>query len=470
MECYINPKVSKNKLLCFLKLLISEGTDPHALMMHRDGELMFKIGIPPYSCDDKRQLFSLSKSFTSTAIGIAYDKGLLRLDERMIDIFPDKLPDVISENLEKMTIHDVMTMATGNHVDGLTVISKSEDGIKAFFELEVSSQPGETFRYNSGATYMLSAIITRRTGMSMLEFLYENFFRHLGIIPQMWQTSGGYPINEGGIGLFVSCEDVEKWGLVYLNNGVYEGKRILSEEWVKRASASLISTNLNGSPDWTSGYGYQIWQNARGGFRADGAFGQFCAVLPEDKIVFSSLAESTNTNKYYEDMINFAADFESDNEENIDIEKEIQNLYIPLSCEISEQGHVGYYKLEENNIGFTHLDLSYRDGDLILSFVDKEKVQTVRAGNGKWIENLLLGACLKPTLTVLTPENRVDTMRFAASYTANENKITLALRILNACHKGSWEFNFTENSFELSISYRTAEVHKKTNRLKGHLI
>ena len=468
MDCYISPKLSKRKLLDFLNLLISENTDPHAIMMHKDGELMLKIGIPPYSTGDKRQLFSLSKSFTSTAIGIAYDKGLLKLNEKMIDIFPDKLPEVISENLAKMTVHDVMTMASGHDSCTLPYISKSEDGIKTFFEREVKHLPGSAFRYNSGATYMLSAIITRRTGMSMLEFLYENFFRALDIVPQMWQTSGGCPINEGGIGLFVSCEDVEKWGLVYLNNGIYNGKRILSEEWVRLAASNWVSTASNGSPNWASGYGYQIWQNAKGGFRADGAFGQFCAVLPKDKIVFSMLAESTNTNKYFEDMIYFASDFEAEGEDDIEIEGKIKKLYAPLSSSVQE--HKGYYKLDDNSIGFTHLDLNYKDKNLVLSFVEKEKIQTLTAGNGEWIENSLTGPCLKPTLVNLTPDSRTDTMRFAASYTATKDSITLAVRILNACHSGVWEFSFSGHSVEITISYRTGGIHKNTDLLKGTLI
>ncbi len=466
---YIDKSISKRKLCSFISSLIAEGTEPHTIEMHRGNKLLLRLGIPPYSTKDKRQIFSLSKTFSSVAVGLAYDRGLLKLDDKVADFFPEMIPENPSENLFKMTIHDLLTMNTGHSSCTLVDIARAEDGIRAFFERDVPYVPGTKYAYNSGAGYILGAIIYKLTNTTMFDYIYEHFFMPLDIMPKRWQTSGNNGQNEGGIGLFVSCEDVGKLGLVYLNGGIYNGKRVLSEEWVKLSSSYQVPTRGNGAPDWCAGYGYQIWLNKRDGYRGDGAFGQFCAVLPEINTTISILAESTKTDKYFETLVDYAFDCESDSEDDdIDVEEFFEGIYLPYYSSIPAKCNA-YYKLKANPMGFTYLRAKTEDDTLSISFSDGECYQTVKAGNGEWIENNVLAKNVKPVLIELGVPDRVENSRFVASYKTEGECIIMAIRFLNAPHSGEWKITLGE-SLKIEIEYRTAKLRSDAYTISGDLV
>ncbi len=466
---YIDKSISKRKLKNFFSSLIEEGTDPHAIEMSRDGRLLVRYAIPPYNTKDKRQIFSLSKTFSATAFGLLYDRGLVRLDDKIVDYFPDMIPENPNENLLSITLHDVLTMNTGHSRCTLPSIARSDDGIRAFFECEVPYAPGSRYAYNSGAGYILGAIIKKLTGATMLDYLYEHFFMPLGVMPEKWQTSGNNRLNEGGIGLFISCEDAHKMGLVYQNKGIYNGKRILSEDWVKRASSYQVSTSGNGTGHWSAGYGYQIWLDANGGYRGDGAFGQFCNVIPSTNTVVTMLAESTATDKYFERLLSFADDCESDEgEDDFDFEKFTDGLYLPLYCEGTHQID-RYYGLDENPMGFTRLHIRTDDDALCLSFSDGSCYQTIKAGHGEWIESNIIAKNVKPVLTELAVPDRVEHSRLVASYKASDDGIIMAIRFLNAPHRGEWKIRLGDELC-IDIEYRTAKLREDAYRISGKLI
>lgn len=466
---YIDNSISKTKLKSFLLSLINDGTDPHAFEVHRDGKMLIRLGIPPYSTTDKRQIFSMSKTFSSTAAGLAYDRKILSLDEKLVDIFPEYVPENPCENLLKMTIHDVLTMGTGHACCTLPSIARSDDGIKAFFECAVPFPPNTKYAYNSGAGYIIGAIIKKRTGLSMLDFMYLHFFLPLGIIPQKWQTSGKNGVNEGGIGLFVCSEDIQKMGLLYLNKGIYNGKRILSEEWIKLASSYQISTEGNGTGDWSAGYGYQIWLNERDGYRADGAFGQFCTVIPKINASVTMLAESTNTNKYFIDMFDFVHDcFSDDNEEDFDFDEFIESLYKPFSYDEAISIPDALYVLDKNPIGFTLAHVHSDADKLCISLSDGEVIQTVVAGNGEWTENNIIAKNMKPVIMQLAVPDRTEHLRFVASYKKCDNTVSLAIRFLNAPHRGEWKIALGDE-IKIDASYRTGELPDASCSITGHI-
>ncbi len=163
-------------------------------------------------------------------------------------------------------------------------IKNEPDIVKAFMSIEPEYEPGTHFAYNNSGTYMLSEIVTKVTGMTMMDFLSYRLFEPLGITDIRWDTfkSGR---NQAAVGLHASADDLMKLGVLYLNKGVYNGKRILSEEWVAAATSIHSDNSNNGTEDWTSGYGFQFWMNAREGYRGDGAFGQLVVVLPERDMV-----------------------------------------------------------------------------------------------------------------------------------------------------------------------------------------
>jgi CubicO group peptidase (beta-lactamase class C family) len=230
-------------------------------------------------------LYSLSKSFTSSAIGMAVDEGRLSVDDKVISFFPDHLPPQISDNLAAMRIHHLLSMNTG-HADEPNANTRQEnyEWIKTFLHHPVEYPPGTHFVYNSAATYMLSAIIQKLTGMMLVDYLKPRLFEPLGIENPTWEISPEY-INAGGWGLKIRTEDIAVFGQMYLQKGIWQGKRLLSEAWIEQATSRQTDNGSDPNNDWNQGYGYQFWRCRHNAYRGDGAFGQFCIVMPEQDTV-----------------------------------------------------------------------------------------------------------------------------------------------------------------------------------------
>jgi len=258
----------------------------HSIMLLRHGHVIAEGWWEPYGAERPHMLFSLSKSFTSTAIGFAVDEGLLHLDDRVCDFFPDQLPDEVSPNLAGMQIHHLLSMATGHEDDPTErVISDGGgDWVKTFLSLDVERVPGTHFVYNTIATYMLAAILDKVTGQTLVEFLTPRLFDPLGIVGATWETCPK-GINTGGFGLNIKTEDIAKFGQFYLQRGVWDGKQLLSQEWIRAATQKQINNGDDPSSDWNQGYGYQFWRCRHNCYRGDGAFGQFCIVVPQHELV-----------------------------------------------------------------------------------------------------------------------------------------------------------------------------------------
>lgn len=257
------------------------------LMIVRHGKLAAAGLAAPYREEDKGLVYSVSKSFTSTAIGFAVSEGLLSVEDQVISFFPEYLPEEVSENLAAMRIKDLLTMTTGHDEDTLPHLVKhrgaQDNWISVFFGIPVIHKPGTHFLYNSGATYLLAAILQKVSGQGMMEYLTPRLFEPLGIEGAHWDVSA-QGIVSGGWGLSVSVADMMKLGLLYLGHGVYNGKRLLPEEWIEAAAKKQVDNrdwNPTAGPDWLKGYGYQFWTCVPGFYRADGAFGQYIIVMDE---------------------------------------------------------------------------------------------------------------------------------------------------------------------------------------------
>lgn len=233
-------------------------------------------------------LFSLSKSFTSTAIGLAVSEGRLSLDDTVISLFPDDLPEKVTPRLAQMQVRHLISMSTGHSKDTTEYLFRSPDGnwVKAFLARPVKYKPGTHFLYNTGATYMLSAIIQKTTGMKLLDYLQPRLLEPLGIEGADWETCPR-GINTGGYGLRVRTEDIAKFGQLYLQKGMWNGRRLLPEGWVELASAKHINNGDNPESDWNQGYGFQFWRCRHNAYRGDGAFGQYCIVMPDQDAVLA---------------------------------------------------------------------------------------------------------------------------------------------------------------------------------------
>jgi hypothetical protein len=283
--------VSSRGVLGFVDSVERSGLELHSFMLLRHGCVAAEGWWAPFRPELKHMLYSLSKSFTSTAIGLAVMEGRLSVDDPVVEFFPDKLPEQVSDNLAAMKVRHLLSMSTGHAEDttGRLFTSKGPEWTRAFLALPVENPPGTHFVYNSGATYMLSAIITKLTGETLTNYLAPRLFEPLGIEGYNWDLSPE-GINTGGWGLSIKTEDIAKLGQLYLNKGVWDGKRILSEDWVREATSKQISNSEGQNIDWTQGYGYQFWMCRHGAYRGDGMFGQYCIVMPEKAAVLAMTA------------------------------------------------------------------------------------------------------------------------------------------------------------------------------------
>lgn len=275
----------------FLTAIEQEGIELHSFMLIRHGKVAAEGWWHPYASELPHMLFSLSKSFTSTAIGLAVEEGILSVDAPILSFFPTYLTPAIRENMDAVQIQHLLSMSTGHAEDTLPALYKDPDGdwVKAFLNCPITHEPGTHFLYNTGATYMLSAILQTVTGQTLLEFLTPRLFGPLGIHNPTWQTCPRGR-STGGFGLNVRTEDIAKFGVLYLNKGVWEGRQLVPVSWIEEATQSHISNGDDPNNDWNQGYGYQFWRCRHGAYRGDGAFGQNCIVMPQQDAVFVNTA------------------------------------------------------------------------------------------------------------------------------------------------------------------------------------
>jgi CubicO group peptidase (beta-lactamase class C family) len=286
--------IPSESISSFLKSISDQNLELHSFMLLRNGYVVSEGWWDPYKPELPHMLFSLSKSFTSTAVGFAVSEGLLSVDDTVLGFFEEYAKDEgsgeVSSNLSAMKVRHLLSMSTGHAEDttGKIVQNPETDGnwVKAFLSLPVEHEPGTHFVYNSGASYMLSAIVQKLTGKTVLEYLTPRLFRPLGIEGAAWESCP-LGINCGGWGLSIKTEDIAKFGQLYLQEGIWEGNRILPKEWVQEATSLQIKNGDQPDSDWSQGYGYQFWRCRHNSYRGDGAFGQYCIVMPDKNAVIA---------------------------------------------------------------------------------------------------------------------------------------------------------------------------------------
>ncbi|MDR2911790.1 MAG: beta-lactamase family protein [Alistipes sp.] len=275
----------------------AEGLEIHSVMVLHHGRVVAEKWYAPGAPDVPHVMHSVSKSFTATAVGFAVAEGLVKLDDKVASFFPDKVPAAPSPHLSTMTVRNLLTMSTGQ----LEQPSRAgQDWIADFLAAPIDDTPGANFRYNSMATFMLSAIVQKVTGQKIVDYLQPRLFGPLAFTGYHWEESPD-GINVGGWGLYIKTEDMAKFGQLFLQNGVWNGEQLLPAGWVEEASTAKIAsgpagneTLVNPDSDWTQGYGYQMWRSRHGAYRADGANGQYIIVIPDSDAVVAITANVRN--------------------------------------------------------------------------------------------------------------------------------------------------------------------------------
>jgi CubicO group peptidase (beta-lactamase class C family) len=298
METYVLPRsaseaqgISSAAILAFVNAIEQNNCELHSFMLLRHGRVVAEGWWSPYTPQRPHMLFSLSKSFASTAVGLAVAEGRLSVHDRVLSFFPDDAPAQVSENLAAMRVHDLLAMATGHAEDTTRFMFEREDGnwAKGFLARPVDYTPGTQFVYNSGATYMLSAIVQKLTGMALLDYLTPRLLEPLGIEGATWESCPR-GINVGGWGLKIKTDDIARFGQMYLQKGCWQERQLVPQDWVAEATARQVDNWRNENVDWAQGYGYQFWRCQHDAYRGDGAFGQYCVVMPDQDAVLAVTA------------------------------------------------------------------------------------------------------------------------------------------------------------------------------------
>ena len=295
----------------YLQAVADAGEDLHSIMVLQHGQVLKEQFFVP---DTAHILNSVSKTFTATAVGFAIEEGLLHLDDRIVDLFPESVPDTLQERAKSLTLRHLLTMNSGHGTDPTAAIRSGDgDWIRQFLEWPLDYEPGTCYCYNSLGTYLLSAAVQQVTGQRIVDYLEPRLWQPLGIRKPFWLESPA-GINTGGWGLYLHTEDLARMGLCLLNGGKFRGRQVIPAGWVTEMSARqvpCVSAGVNerqvqeivanpehpfrdyfdpATSDWVQGYGYQMWRCRHNAFRADGANGQYILILPEQDAVIVTTA------------------------------------------------------------------------------------------------------------------------------------------------------------------------------------
>lgn len=382
-------------------------TDIHHLMVLRHGKVIAEVHPAPYRADDPHTLFSCSKTFTALAVGIAVDENRLRVTDRVAAFFPQKLPPIVSPELARLTVHDLLTMHTGITPTDV-VRNGTDDWVASYLSQEIN--PEAPYQYDSMCTFVLSAIVQRVTGMTVLDYLKDRLFTPMGITHLDWEHSPD-GITAGGWGLRLQAESQAKLALLINNKGNWEGRQLVSEEWLNLMCAKQIDPKPETTPptEGNQGYGYQIWMcRMPGALRADGAFAQYIVMVPHLDLAVVINSVSYRLNGWIElghiwDILVPALHDTPVTASKADERKLAKSLERPISSEIPpmrstrksaekwvKNSQICTLTLEDNDWGLKTLNF-YMDGDMLNMTVNDDSF-AYGAGNGKWVINESLGA------------------------------------------------------------------------------
>ncbi|MEU0093305.1 serine hydrolase [Kribbella sp. NPDC006257] len=281
--------VSSRAIVSLLDWLEAESVEIHSIMVVRHGHVVAEGWWAPYSADRPHLLYSMTKSFTSIAVGLTIADGLLSLDDRVVDVLPDHVPADISEQGRRLTVHHLLSMTVGHATDSLEDAWQLEpdDLVKGFLRVPFSEPEGTRHTYDNATTFILARMVERVTGRGLPEFLDERLFQPMGIEGAEWDRVGSGAAF-GFHGLHLRTEAVAAFGQLLLRGGVWGDRQLIPREWIELATSRHIETlqldDAWAAPDFLCGYGYQFWRS-RHGFFANGAFGQQCLVVPDHDLV-----------------------------------------------------------------------------------------------------------------------------------------------------------------------------------------
>ncbi len=466
--------VSSRAIITFFDSAATSRHEFHSFMFLRHGKVIAEGWWYPYAPELVHTLYSTSKSFTATAVGLAVKEKRLTLDDKLISFFPEDLPDTVSPFLAEMKIRHMLMMSTGQRRESAITTT---NWVKAYLETPVEAEPGQRYRYSSMASFMLSAIIQKITGEKVIDYLTPGLFKPLGIEGVDWETNP-QGINTGGWGLRVKTEDMAKLGQLYLQKGKWNGKQILPQKWVEEATSLKIQQNpemtqarRDSSNDAVQGYCYQFWRARHNSYMANGAFGQFILIMPEKDAIVVFTAESNDmwgepdmVWKYIYPGIHDNA-LPADDESLDELKQRLASLALPIPEKsanevISRKVSGKTFSFTENQRNIQSMSLRFNDDQCLLNLRTDTDSFNISFAAGKWQfgETARHGPSIFER--ALGSLDGLPPFKIAGAFTwPDEKTLELTLRYIENCHSEKMIFHFENiDKNKIQADYKTSNA------------
>lgn len=466
--------IKKEGIDQFLKAIEKRGIELHDLLLVRGDKVCYEASWFPYKKEDLHMLYSLSKAFTAIGIGFAVQEGLFSTEDTVCSFFDVELPEHLSEKIKRMKIEHLLTMSTGQEMEPPILNFEFEGNwVQKFLEIEPTYEPGTHFFYDTTATYVLSAILTKVTGEKLVDYLKPRFLEPLGITEYAWDESPqGNSL--GGIGFNVTIETIAKLGIFLKQQGAWQGKQLLNAAWVKKMTSKRINSAggdvYDDGDNWGYGYGYQIWQCIpEGVYRGDGAYGQLVIVAPKENLVIATLTGTDDMGGLMDEMWKYLlpACLPVDNAKitsDVSLKEEFQVLY-PQGEKKSSFSIRGVYAFDKNEENVEKLQIEEEtEGVLkITCFFTGGKSRTLLYGHEHWCENRIAGVKYASYYTC----GDICTANTAGAYAWKNDQLCLKLCYLNGPLGVTAEFSFEENSIKIQANKHRSMAPKISYEFAG---
>ncbi len=470
--------IASSAIQAFVNALEEKKLGVHSFILVRNGHIVADGWWKPYASHLPHMMFSVSKSFTSTAIGLAIAEGRLSLDDKVLSFFPSYATPEISENMGELRVRHLLSMSTGHAEDtfGPMAQGADEDWVRTFLSLPITYPPGTHFLYNTGATFMLSAILQSLTGQTLVEYLQPRLFEPLGIETPVWE-SNRRGINLGGTGLRIRTGDLAKFGQLYLQRGVWNGQRIVPEEWIEDATRAHIDNGDNPESDWNQGYGFQFWRCRHNAYRGDGAFGQFCVVLSEQNTVLAMTSGTYDMqgilNAVWEQLlpgIKTETLPEQVHETEV-LQERLAHLQLPLLSGIQEAEPVlaeriakRTIQLEPNKLHLKEVSFTFEPDECIFTARDDQgREHVIHCGRTAWL----------PGESMLSQRNTPspETFRVAAcGGWVDDHTFVMNWQYIETPFRHTVTTNFDGDEVNLSIKVDVSFEGERTEQVRGRFV
>lgn len=436
-----------------------------SFMLLRHDALVAECCWAPYQPEYRHELFSISKSFVSIAVGLAQDEGKLCLSDKLVDYFPEKMTPEVSSRMKSVTLRNLLTMSSGHKRCILMDLLPLKDWVKAFLESRLDYSPGTTFVYNSAATYMLAAVIRKVTGENVVDYLRPRIFEPLGIVPGKWDCCP-MGINIGGWGFWLATKDLLQFGRFLLNRGCWNGRQLISGDYLREATSFEIETSQNSQRDWKLGYGYQFWQTSFNSFRADGACGQYIVVMPDEDIVWAVTAGMS-------DMQNILTAFwetiypslkgsplPEDSGAVCALKKRIAACRLmPLSNSLNQIPDSCKYELSRNKLGLRYLEFHFTDRNCsCVFFRDNGEQETMTANYNSHCRNFLK-----------LNENEIRVLEASAAW-QDESELLIQVYAAETPYRDCYHIQFAQDQVHMRRTSNLTFLHDEWESLMGRKV